>query len=118
MSPTYEQFREAVLNAASPEHKAEILIVECNCGGWKYKKQTECEKCGGNNGFVARNITLEDVLRVLGDKLDEVCSYKCEKMGEYLCWGNEDGELFRWLLTKPAHQQSDETLLSIIKLLE
>ena len=130
MSSTYEQFREAVLKAASPEHKAELVCPICNGNGYTAEHamdlscqsgdhygcpiQVQCEQCMATGEL--RKINLEDVLRVCkGIKLD----FWNDAGGISLCFckfgEKELGVL--WRLGKPAHQQSDETLLEIIKIL-
>ena len=133
---TYEQFREAVLKAASPEHKAEILELKfgCNCEWGIYKLKFLSEGINRDNGImsrfflkedgqtrlilgtydseretkiIGRDLTLEDVLRVMFP------------LFIYGMIRDEAVEVLKlWDFGYPAHLQSDETLLEIIKILK
>ena len=112
MPTPYEQFREAVLKAASPEHKADSEGIRHGIDI-------------NNNYFqlVGRDLTLEDVLRAVGQTKEyKLISHIEENISAIMLaprrWSS-DGQIYiKWFMGKPAHLQSDETLLEIIKILK
>lgn len=150
LSTPYEQFREVVLKATSPEHKEEILELKFGCKfieneaeysiinkSFYITDNVPCdikaisgncedvfaseyieEKCE----IIGRDLTLEDVLLAVKNKriTERITDVDSIDFGENI---EITAYLFQeiasdWNLTKPAHQQSDETLLSIINLLK
>lgn len=81
----------------------EVMSIECSCYGWKYKKRTECDKCRGNNGFVARDITLEDILRCL---MERNIGFNIQKYGQNVISLFNNIDCY-WELGKPLHKQSE-----------
>lgn len=133
----YEQFRQALFKA-SPELEKEIKELKFGCltqtksGNNVLRGMIVGENSDGsfetqwgsfteeslNVEIIGRDITLEDVLSILEGN---------EQLGDYHIgdgyftmykFDTENNEIiFNWKLGKPAHEQSEETLKSLIKLL-
>jgi hypothetical protein len=148
--PLYNKFKTALLNSTSQEHREEInnreeiiknsigevCIGRYNCSrvweAWQYgtMKEDDFSPLEEDENFyeeiieiLGRDITLEDVLRALNDKL--LLSGRPDILlainnnGEFLkCF--DDGYKvigINWQLGLPAHLQKDEVLEELIKLL-
>lgn len=95
---TYQLFRETLLNATSEENRKILLQLSY--------PETMVE--------VEKSINLKDVLMALENKIRD---YKRRKV---VFNDSNYFEIIRllWILNKPAHLQSEETLLAIINLLK
>lgn len=140
-SNTYNKFKKALLKSTTPEHREEIMDLKFGCrvrsGKGIYIFVNKFDNSSiflYENDLVAlntksfiideilgRDLTIEDVLRALrSDYYINEDGYLYEIMSE-----NEDGGIYLemvspgiyWQLGKPAHLQSEETLITLTKML-
>ena len=81
----------------------------------------QSQRPSGKTNVYERDITLEDVLRCIGEMEDQ------NKLGDYIIGGqfftilnneaDDYEELFSWKLGNPLHEQSEETIKELNKLI-
>ena len=111
---TYQLFRETLLNATSEDHKRkleELVITLIEHGLKEYPE--------GYEHTELKDITLEDVLMAVMVNFTKEFDEKNDDRFIDVFFIEKAKRVFKlWNLTKPAHLQSEETLLEIIKLLK